>query len=172
MIKHCLRSWWYILILHRINPHILADYTNNSPVVTGATDEDDDGEEFQDEHSAQGDQSGLLTPADHALNFKFYHVLKLCLKGPAHDTILHVANTTWTEAMSLLHKEYGNSTSLRKTKLIIRLFELSFDGDIDKFKQKTLSLIREIYESKVSFDLPGKRRKAGPGIQVVIIITP
>ena len=69
-----------------------------------------------------------LTPEDRALDSKLYHVLKLCLKGPAHDMILHVNKKTWTEAMLLLNKEYGNTTSLRKSKLIIRLFELSFDG--------------------------------------------
>lgn len=102
--------------------------------------------------SPDQDSSRGLSQADHMMNSKFYHVLKLCLKGPAHDAILHVNQATWTEAMLLLQKEYGNSTALRKSKLIVNLFDLQFEGDIDKFKQKTLTTIREIYESKVTFE--------------------
>ena len=118
------------------NPHG-SPQSHHSTVVSGSVAEDDD-----EDHSVEDDDEGHgvepsstpLTEEDMKLNSKFYHILKLCLKGASHDTILHVHNKTWTEAMTLLQKEYGNSTSLRKSRLIIHLFELSFDGDIDKFK--------------------------------------
>lgn len=101
---------------------------------------------------AEGVTHTPLTTEEASLNTQFYHVMQLCLKGPAHDSILHAPNKTWTDAMALLITEYGNSTSFRKSKLILRLVDLRFEGDIDKFKQKTLSLIREIFECKVSFE--------------------
>lgn len=101
---------------------------------------------------AEGVTQTPLTAEEASLNTQFYHVMQLCLKGPAHDSILHAPHKTWTDAMALLMSEYGNSTSFRKSKLILRLVDLRFEGDIDKFKQTTLSLIREIFECKVSFE--------------------
>ena len=64
----------------------------------------------------------------------------------------------------LTNKPYGHmelpqvARYASSQRVITSLFELSFDGDIDRFKQKALRIIREIYESKVTFEHMLKRK--------------
>ena len=106
------------------NLQVGAAESSKSPTSMFA--KDDDGAQAEDPQQPQE----VLRDSEATLNETFYHVLLLCLKGPAHDTILHASSKTWTDAMALLLKEYGASNTLRKSKLILRLIELSFDGNV------------------------------------------
>ena len=59
---------------------------------------DDEGAQAEDPQQPQE----VLSDSEATLNATFYHVLLLCLKGPAHDTILHASSKTWADAMALL----------------------------------------------------------------------
>lgn len=91
-----------------------------------------------------------LTAKELALDRRLYHVLKLSIKGPGHDLILHVPQKSFTLAFGILQKEFGAATCLRKTELINSLFKLSYDGQIPQFKQKSLALLRDIAQANVT----------------------
>ena len=85
----------------------------------------------------------VLSPELRALDKKLYHVLKLSIKGPSHDILLH-APKSFVAAFTLLYGEHGANNCLRKTALISKLFGIKFDGDVAKFKQDALQTIRDV----------------------------
>ncbi len=81
-----------------------------------------------------------------------YHVLKLSITGPAYNTVLHVTRPSFVEAFKLLSTEYGAANCRRKTALIRELMSFTFDGDINKFKDKALALLRAIFEVDITVE--------------------
>ena len=95
---------------------------------------------------------GDLTADERRLDKQFYHLLKLHISGPGHDMILHVQSKSFVEAFAILQNEYGAANCLRKSALISQLFDLNYDGKIDDFKQKTLSLLRSIFQASIKIE--------------------
>ena len=86
--------------------------------------------------SSPPEEAATLTQEDMALDAKLYHIMVLSIKGQAHDIILHSDIKTFTSAYVMLENEFAAANAQRKTQLISNLFDLLFDGDLPKFKQK------------------------------------
>jgi hypothetical protein len=112
---------------------------------------DDDSDEAPPEDGPIQDRSEL-TQEERSMDVQFYHLLKLSITGPGHDAILHVAEKSFITAFGILRKEHGAANCLRKSALIQQLFDLSYTGQINEFKQQSLSLLRLIFEAKVDLE--------------------
>ena len=103
-------------------------------------------------HTASGtakERFQALSPDLRRLDNQLYHVLKLSIKGPSHDLILH-SQKSFIQAFVILHNEHAATNTLRKTALLNRLLSLQFDGNIIKFKQDGLQLIRDILRANIT----------------------
>jgi hypothetical protein len=111
----------------------------------------DDSDEAPPEDAPIQDRSEL-TPEERSMDVQFYHLLKLSITGPGHDAILHVGEKSFITAFGILRKEHGAANCLRKSALIQQLFDLTYQGQINEFKQQALSLLRLVFEAKVDLE--------------------
>ena len=111
----------------------------------------DSPEEGDEEVRINADFASRYDSMDDALkklDKKLYHVLKLNVKGPSHDIIVH-SQRSFVQAFIMLYTEHGATNMLRKTGLISKLFGQLFKGDINKFKQEC-----QTKPTKADQDLP------------------
>ena len=90
-----------------------------------------------------------LSPTPRELDLQLYHMMKLKIKGPAHQSALHCTKS-YVHAMTLLHSEYGATNILRKAALISKLLNLMYGGNQVKFKDSAPTLIARVLKANIT----------------------
>ena len=123
------------------------DVLPNQSVISQSLTSQSPGEDEQ--HPDFASRFDSLKANMRKLDAKLYHILKLNVKGPSHDIIVH-SQKSFVQAFIMLYTEHGATNMLRKTGLISKLFGQLFKGDINKFKQEFLQLIQDVLRSNIT----------------------